>query len=452
MTVYYAQIYDAMKKGLLLLLIIVGILFKSAPVYAALSLSEACQRAFDYDAKYRSVVADNAIYQEEVAKARSSFRPSLQFSAARGRSSTETTYPTGEIVDRDYSTENINLTVKQQLFNLSSFASYSQSKAVAAKGTALLKNEENQLVVRAVTAYVNVLLSQDNLDYSQAQEAAVKEQLDRAKRRYSAGYGTITEISEAQAQYDLVLAESLAFQSSYEIKKRELENIIGLYADSLKIFDPGKMEMVMPEPKDANEWVESALNNNYNIKAASEEIVVAKKEVQKSRAVRYPVLTVQAFKALSDSESNTSIGYKYDTYGVSLQASLPIYTGGYISSTVRQAKARLMKANEEHSVQERFVATEVRNYYNGVLSSIAETKAYAQAVKSSKVALTGTMKGYTAGFRSNVDVLNAQRNLFDNKRKLAKARYSYVVNLVSLKGVCGKLKQDDISVLDGWMK
>lgn len=441
-----------MKKRLLLLLGAVGALLASDPVYAALSLSEACHRAFDYDAKYRSVVADNAIYREEVDKARSSFRPSFELSAARGRSSTETTYPTGEKLDDYYSTQNINFTLKQQLFNLYSFASYSQSKAVAAKGDALLKNEEGKLIVRAVTAYVNVLLSQDNLDYSQAQVAAVKGQLEQAKKRFAAGYGTITEISEAKAQYDMSLAEALAFQNSLEIKKRELENIVGIYPDSLKSFDPGRMDMVMPEPKNIDYWVESALDSNYNIIAASEEIVAAKKEVLKNKANRYPSITLQAFKSLSDSESNTSIGYKYDTYGISLQASLPIYTGGYISSSVRQAKARVMKAYEQRSDQERTVATDVRNYYNGMLSSIAETKAYEQAVISSEVALIGTMKGYSAGLRSNIDVLNAQRNLFDNKRKLAKARYSYVVNLVSIKGVCGKLNQEDINDIDEWMK
>lgn len=424
----------------------------------SLGLVEACDRAADYDAKYRSAEADHAVQKEEVAKARSNFRPSVRVSANRGRSATETTYPpsgsypSGLEQGNFYTTQNLSVTIKQPLFNLSNISSYSQAKALASRSSAVLQGERLNLVVRTVEAYVNVLYAQDHLDYSRTQVDATKEQMLQAKKRFNTGFGTITEINEAQAHYDMALAEGIAMYNTLEMNKRELEHIIGVYSDSLKAFNTSQMVLAMPEPHDINYWIQYAVESNYEVLAAGKDIIIAEKQIDKSRAARYPIIDLLAFKTFSESESNTSIGNKYDTYGVSLQMNVPLYTGGYISSTVRQSSAQLRKGLEDLSIKERSVASNVRKYYSGIMSSIAQIHAYEQAVRSSEIALTGTKKGYCAGLRSNVDVLNAQRNLFDNKRNLAKSRYSYIINLVNFKSVCGILQTADIEEIDKWMQ
>ena len=436
------------------LCVLVCMLFFVSPLYAgALSLSEACGKAVDYDAKYRTAEADNFVQKEEIAKARSSFRPNLRVSASRGRSATESTSLITDVSkDSFYNTQNYSVVLKQPVFNLSNFASYSQAKVVASKSDALLQSEFSSLIVRTLDAYINVLYSGDNLEFSRAHVDASKLQLEHSKRRFASGYGTITEINEAQASYDMALAEGLEFHNSLEINRRELENIVGIYSDSLQVLVPEKMVLAVPEPHDVEQWIALAYERNPLREAAVQDVSYYQKEIDKHRALRYPVFDLVASKTFSESDNNYSIGTQYDSYSISLQMSMPLYSGGYVSSSVRQASGQLRGAYEQLSLKERTVASDVRTYYSGIVSSIAQIRAYAQAVKSNEIALTGTRKGFSSGFRSNVDVLNAQKILYDSKRNLSKSRYLFIINTVKLKEAAGVLTNADVDKISAWMR
>lgn len=429
-------------------------LFFVSPLHArALSLSEACGKAVEYDAKYRAAEADNFVQREEIAKARSSFRPNLSISAARGRSATESVSMVTDVTnDLFYNTQNYSVVLKQSVFNLSNFASYSQAKAVASKSDALLQSEYASLMVRTLDAYINVLYAGDNLEFSRAHVDASKLQLEQAKHRLVSGYGTITEISEAQASYDMALAEGLEFHNYLELNRRELENIVGIYSDSLQVLAPEKMVLAVPEPHDVEQWIAIAYERNPLREAAVQDVSYYRKEIDKNRALRYPVIDLIASKAFSESDNNYSIGTQYDTYSVRVQMSMSLYSGGNVSSSVRQASGQLRGAYEQLSLKERMVASDIRKYYAGIVSSIAQIRAYEQAVKSNEIALTGTIKGFSSGFRSNVDVLNAQKKLYDSKRNLSKSRYMFILNRVKLKEAAGLLTNTDIDEISAWMK
>ena len=151
------------------------------------------------------------------------------------------------------------------------------------------------------------------------------------------------------------------------------------------------------------------------------------------------------------SDSNNIIGQAYNTYSIALQLSVPIYTGGYTSASIRQAQAKRLKAQEEFSWQDRGTVSDVRKYYNGVITSIAQIQAYEQAVKSGKIALKGTKKGFELGIRTNMEVLDAQQKLLSNKRNLAKSRYQYILNKLQLKDSTGSLSAADIEEVNGWL-
>lgn len=418
-----------------------------------LSLTEAYKRALTYDAKLKVAEAGNAAQQEEIGKARANFRPSIRLSGAVGRNGTESTSLVQDVSsDYFYNTQNYGVVVRQPVFNMSNFAAYRQSKAVAAKSEALLSKERSALFARTLEAYVNVLFSRDNIAFSQAHAKAAKEQMQQARLRYATGSGTLTEIKEAEADYEMALADGLASTHNLENNRRELENITGVYADSLLSIVHAKVSYDVPRPHDISYWVEYALDQNSEVKAAKQEIRIAKEQVRKNRASRYPTIDLVASRTFSESDNNYSIGTQYDTYGVTLQMSLPIYSGGYVSASVRQASAQFWEAGERKNLTERTVTSDVRKYYNGILSSIAQVNAYDQAVKSSEIALIGTQKGFQTGLRSNVDVLNAQAKLFENKRNFAKAQYQYIMNLAMFKQVTGTLSESDMDMINGWMK
>ena len=448
---------------LLIPVIIAATMFAALPLYGEqLDLSTAWQEAREYDARLGAAQADNQIYREEVGKARAQLRPSVRLSAARGRSDTQSTTQAYDIFGRPvtgkknnneqlYNTANYGVSVRQPLLNMANYAAYKQARAVAAKSDIDLQKEDTALIVRTTEAYCNALYAEDNLEFSQALIKAAQEQFQQAKRRFEKGFGTITEINEAQANYDMALADGLEIVNSVEFTRRELEHLTGHYPDNLCKFVPEKIVLAQPEPANLQPWLDMALANNRDVLGGRQEILIAKRESEKQHYSRYPTIDLVGGRNYSESESNYAIGSIYDTYSIGLQLSMPIYSGGYVSASVRQAHAKRLKAQEQLMLQERGVQSDVRKYYNSIVTGIAQIHAYEQAVTSHEIALTGTKKGFGAGLRSNVEVLDAQQKLFASRRNLAKSRYQYILNRLMLKQASGTLSASDVEEVNGWL-
>ncbi|MEI7694581.1 MAG: TolC family outer membrane protein [Chlorobium sp.] len=427
-------------------------LLVALPVHAEqVDLTSAYQMALEYDARFRSAKADNRVYKEEVGKARSQFLPNVRMSAARGRSATQHGY-LGRFYPVDfYNTVNTGLSVRQPLFNLSTLASYKQAKLVSSKSEVDFRKEGSNLILRITEAYCNALFAEDNLEFSKSLVKATEEQLGQAKRRYKNGFGTRTDVEEAQAGYDNARADGVEILNSVEYSRRELEDMTGVFPDKLCKIVAEKLPLSTPDPGRVESWIEMSHSGNLAIEAARQEVQIAKREEQKQRAARYPTIDIVGGRNYSESENNYSIGSIYDTYSISVQMSMPVYTGGYIRASVRQAHAKWIKAGEQLSWQERGVESEVRKYFNGVVSNISLIKAYEQAVNSREIALTGTKKGYEAGLRSNVEVLDAQQKLYASRRNLSKSRYQYILNRLMLRQTTGALSVADIEEVNSWL-
>ncbi len=444
---------------LLISVIVAAVMFTALPLYGdPLDLSTAWQDAREYDARLGAAQADNQIYREEVDKARAQMRPTIRVSAARGRSETMSTTQgynnKGKLVpvnkDQFYSTANYGVSIRQPLLNMANYTAYKQAKLVAAKSDIDLQKEDAALIVRTTEVYCNALYAEDNLEFSQTLIKSAQEQLQQAKRRFEKGFGTITECNEAQANYDIVLASGLEIVNGVEFSRRELENLTGHYPDSLCKLLPDKLVLSQPEPATLQFWINMALTNNHGVIGGYQEIQIAKKEIDKQQFSRYPTVDLVGGRNYSNSETTSSIGSIYDTYSIGLQLSMPIYNGGYVSASVRQARAKWFKAQEQLLLQERGVQSDVRKYYNSIVTGIAQIHAYEQAVKSREIALIGTKKGFEAGLRSNVDVLDAQQKLFASRKDLAKSRYQYILNRIMLKQTAGSLSATDVEEVNGW--
>jgi len=436
----------------LVYLIVAVYLFLTPTVVAEpVNLYTAYLKALEYDAKLKVAEAGHNAKKEEIAKARANLLPTLRASVTQGRNATESTTLSASPTEYWYNTKRYSITAKQPLLNMESIAAYGQAKAQVKKSEVLLLKEQKDLLLRTADVYFNMLYAQDQLSFSVVHLDALKEQLEQAKKRYRAGYGTITEISEVQAEYDMALADHLESENSIEILRHKLENITGVYPAIPYVLDPDKMHLKIPEPHSVDEWIALAQENNYDLDALHHDITIAAKEIAKQRYMSLPTVDLVASKSYSESGNDYSIGSKYDTYSLNVQLNLPLYTGGYTSAAVRQAKSNRIAAYEQLNFQEREISTVVREYYRITEQSIAKIRAYQQAVKSSEIALTGTKKGYTAGLRSNVDVLNAIDALYFSSRNLAKSRYDYILSRIFLKQAAGVLSEDELVEISSWL-
>ncbi|ACF47205.1 type I secretion outer membrane protein, TolC family [Prosthecochloris aestuarii DSM 271] len=437
-----------MTKPLMLLMLSVLCGLGSASA-ESLDLRGAWEQARSYDARLRVAEAEYAMQQEEIAKARAALRPNIQAQSSRGRNSTRSSSLAGTSY---YNTESSSITLKQSLFNLGSAASYKQAKAIAAKSGEILRNESNDLMVRTVEAYFNVLYAEEGVEVSRARVAAAAERLKQARRALKNGLGTVTAVDEAEARYDSVVADEIEARNSDEFNRRELERLTGIYARELRPLSAGLLPLDDPDPVDVDVWLALAMEKSPEIGAAEEGMNIARRELEKNRGAAYPSLDLVAGRSYSVSETSYTIDRAYDTYSLMLQLKVPMYTGGYISASVRQARVGCVKAEEEFSWYERQVVADIRRYYHAVLNAVLQVRAYEKAVISRETACRSTKKGVQAGLSTRVDVLESRVKLLTSRQDLAKARYQYIINLLMLKKASGLVSESDIDEIQSWLK
>lgn len=420
----------------------------------ALTLADAYQKALEYDATIRSVRADNRSEKQEIDKAVAAFLPQARLTMYKGRGFTDSQTPgfRGMVSNHYvYDSETNSFSVRQSVFNMANFAGYSEAKTRVARSDAMLDKENLSLISRVVGAYLDTLLSTENIQYSQSQKTSVQSQLDQAERRYQLGVGTVTEVNEAQANLEDVNAKALEWVNNLEYSKRALENLTGVYAENLFVLDAAKLPMHAPEPENVDAWIAKGMENNQDIHAAQQDIQIATEEITKNRSGHFPTLDLVASRTYSASDTNQTIGSNYDTDSIGFQLTVPIYSGGYVNATVRQATAKLEEAKEKLTERQRAVTADIRKYFNALMNGIAKVQAYEQSVKSNEIAVIGTQKGYEAGVRTNVEVLNAQEKLYAAKRDLAHERYMLIFNRMQLKQSTGLLASSDIQEASDWL-
>lgn len=440
-------------KTIMVALLLLGLMPVRANAENPTTLVDAYRQAQQYDATLRAAKSNNVAQQEGIDMAFAPFLPQARISAYKGKASTdrEPTNGPGASQHFDYDSENYSFSVRQSIFSKANFAGYDQAKAVAAKSDAVLEKERLSLISRVVGSYLNLLFYADNMHYTEAQKESVESQLEQAKKRFKVGYGTITEISEAEANLQQVIAKQLEWSNGLEYAKRELETMTGVYLENYLSLDPGKLPLTEPNPARVDDWIAFAYSKNPDILAAAKDIEVARQEISKNSSGHYPTLDLVASRAHTESDAANTIGSRFDTDSIGLQLNVPIYSGGYVTASVRQAVAKQGEAEETLSAKQRAVAVDVRKYYNEVVNGIARIHALEASVSSYEMALVGTQKGFTAGVRSNVDVLNAQEKLYSAKRDLSKERYSLIFNRIQLKQTAGLLTESDIQESSNWL-
>jgi outer membrane protein len=407
----------------------------------AIDLLQVYKEALANDAPFASARASMAAGREKAPQGRAGLLPTVGVSGNYGR----TNFDSNIAPPRDFNNNGYTLSLSQPLFRVANWEAYQQGKLSVAASEAQFAQAQQDLIVRVAQAYFDVLTAQDALASLQAQKVAITEQLASAKRNFEVGTATITDTQEAQARYDLTVAQEFAAQSDLEIKRAALQQVIGKPAGELAGLRPG-VKLNAPEPAQIDKWVESAQQQNYGVVSQQLAVEIASRDIKRNRAGHYPTLDLVASRNHNNQTGSTltATGSISNSNSVGVQWAIPLFSGFAVDSKVRESIALEDKARSDLDNAQRTAAQGARQAFFGVNSGLAQVKALEAAEISSQSALESNRLGYQVGVRINIDVLNAQQQLFTTRQNLAKARYDTIVNGLRLKSAAGTLKEEDM--------
>ncbi len=366
----------------------------------------------------------------------------------------------------------------QPLFNWDKWEQFRQGDLAASIAEAQYAAAEQDLVLRVTEAYFNVLNAQDTLNLARNKKILIKEQLEQAKRNFEVGTATITDTHEAQSRYDLVVAQELAAEADLLIKRSALEQLTGTSIGNLKsLSSQAKIEIIAKDRKiklknnqkpskvnienavaaqpnqDIQGWIKQAEDVSYSIIASKFAYEVAQKDTNRAIAGHAPSIDLIAQRGYNDSESGISATtFRSYSSQATIQVTIPLFSGGYTQSVVREKSALASKALADYENTRRSVAQATRQAYLGFTSGLAQVKAYEAAEISALSALDSNKLGYEVGVRINIDVLNAQDTLFTTRRDLAKSRYDTILNGLKLKAQAAVLSDEDLQAVNALLK
>ncbi|HWJ96018.1 MAG TPA: TolC family outer membrane protein, partial [Telluria sp.] len=340
-------------------------------------------------------------------------------------------------------TDQYTVSLTQPLFRWDRWQTYEQSKLAVAIAEAQYAQAQQDLITRVAQAYFDVLAAQDTLESTRAEKAAVTEQLASAKRNFEVGTQTITDTHEAQAAYDLVVSREFAAINDLDNKRNALQAIIGTLPTTLAPLKQG-VTLTPPQPLAIDQWINSAETQNYGVMVSQLSLESAKRDISKNRAGHYPTLDLVVSSSHSRLGGGTTQSGANNNNAIGVQWNVPIFNGFAVTSRVRESIALEDKARNDLEATRRNAALQARQAFLGVNSGLAQVKALEAAEVSSNSALESNKLGYQVGVRINIDVLNAQRQLYSTRTDLSKARYNTIVNGLKLKAAAGALKEADL--------
>lgn len=415
-------------------------------------LLELYEAARAYDATWQSARAqyESAVYRAE--QARAGLLPTAGLSAGLTRSNFDNSVSTAPPVrtERDFTTQQATLSASQPLYRPANLATYRQGQRQAELAQYQLTASSQDLMIRVSQAYFDVLAAQDTLAFVRAQKAATAEQLASARRNFEVGTSTITDTREAQARYDLVLAQEIAAENDLRVKRLALENLVGRNnVQPNPLATP--LQVPAPQPADAEAWVGAADNASPAILQAKKAVDIAQLETEKARAGHLPTLDLTtSYGYTNNVGGSTTLGTDARTRvgNVGVAFNLPLFAGFATQNRIRETLALEEKARSDLEATRRTVAQAVRTAFFGVQSGQGQVRALEAAEASSQSALDANRLGYQVGVRINIDVLNAQSQLYQTKRDLAQARYNVLLGHLKLRQANGTLQAEDLARLN----
>jgi outer membrane protein len=441
-----------MKKTKLYLLVS---LFSLAPFTAqANSLLDVYELALQNDAQLK---ADKAKYEAGLANktiGRAGLLPLIDAGATyRDTDQDITDNVTNDQAVNDYKSTGWDISLNQPLFDLARWYTYKQGAKLSEQAEAQFGADQQSLIVRTATAYFNVLRATESLEANIAEEQALAQQLEQAKQRFEVGLTAITEVHEAQAAYDSATAATLEARGLVGISFEALEVLTGRPEGAIAPLSE-QFPVITPTPANRADWVEFSLKNNYNLKASKLQAEAAHQTAKAAKSGHMPRLSasVTYSDTTDDGTRVTPIDQTVDGTSASIRLDVPIFAGGGTSGRSRQAYAQYTQTQELYNSTQRSVIQNARSLHLTVETDVARVQARKQAIVSNQSALEATKSGYEVGTRNLVEVLLAQRNLYQARRDYSAALFDYVIDSFKLREVAGMLTPADVQAIDKWLE
>ncbi len=414
----------------------------------AQSLMALVESARSYDAPWQSAKAQLDAATSRADQARAGLLPSAALSAGLSRANTSISAPTA---DRSLTTQTVGINATQPLYRPANRITLQQGLRGVDVAQAQLDGVTQDLLVRVSQGYFDVLAAQDTLAFVQAQKAAVSEQLAAAKRNFEVGTSTVTDSREAQARYDLVVAQEIAADNDLRVKNLALDQLVGRTGTQpLPLAQPLQLPTV--QPGDVATWVQQAQDAQPLVRQASIALDVAQLETKKAQTGHLPTVDLQAGYNIQRSPNGTvsapGINSRTNSASVGVALNVPLFAGFAVQNRVKETLALEEKARADLENLRRTVAQSTRAAFYGVQSGQGQVKALEAAEASSQSALEANQLGYQVGVRINIDVLNAQSQLYQTKRDLAQARYNVLLGTLKLRQAAGTLQEADVQAID----
>ncbi len=416
----------------------------ATPPLQAMDLVEIYQAALVRDPILASAIAVHTGGVEQLEQAQAKLGTTIQATATAGLLQSHLEgFP-----QSNGSTTQGSISLNKPIYHPADSVVVDQAKFQISRLDAQLSGARQDLVLRVAQAYFNMLLAQDLLRVTRLEHESIGKQLAQAQRSYEIGTVPITDVTDARARLDLSAAIEVQNLNDLEVARHALEQLSGMKVDSLAGLSL-TAAMHPPQPEDIEYWVADAQMHSPLVMQASASLASQEKEIDHARAGRYPTVDLVASVSKQNySQSGLdSTGTAGRSAEVGVVLSVPLWDGGLRSSTIRQAVAGADQAQNDLQASRDLAAQSARQFYTGVMTSIAQTHAFEQAVESGRVSLEGSLRGQQVGTRTAVDVLNARQQLFQTERQLAASRYAAALNMLQLKAVAGELTPRDLEGL-----
>jgi outer membrane protein len=419
--------------------ILTGLIAIGSPAFAT-DLVQAYRDALGHDAQLASVRAQLSATRSRVPLARAGLLPNVNGSVSVNRQLVDTNIGPSQ----DFNSQSYVVAASLPLYRPQNWESFEQSKLAEKISEAQYAQAEQDLMLRVAQAYFDVLGAQDNLTTIRAQKRAISEQLAAAKRNFEVGTATVTDQQEAQSRFDLTVAQELAIENDLDVKRATLALLVGKPIGTLYTLRSG-VKLEGPQPAAETDWTENARQNSFYVQQALIGSELANREIARQRLANRPTLDLVAQLAHVVNPSASAMGINSNSGLIGVQLAMPLYTGGAIQARIGEAVANHEKALSDLEVARRSAEQAARQTFYGVRSGLAQVTALEAAERSSQLSLDSNLLGYQVGVRINIDVLNAQQQLFSTRRDLAKARYDVLVNGLRLESTAGTLSEEDLA-------
>ena len=435
-------------KKLLSLISAVAIIL--TPTVSADSLVDIYEQAKKNDPVLLQAQAQRESAFSAIAASRSVLLPQINLTAGYN------TTATGDVT-QDSQASNVGIGFSQSLFNRAGWVALSTSEKVARQADATYAAVQQSLITRVASAYFSVLRAQDNLVFVQSEKAAVARQLEQTTQRFEVGLSAITDVHDAQAQYDAVLAEEILSQNELTNTYELLREITGQAHTNLYVLDTERFSAT-PSKETSDALVEAATQTNLSLLASRIAQDISRDQISLASSARLPTLSLTGgysqYEELNEDITSPGpyTGEAVDTLNLGVNLEMPLFTGGNITSLTKQAKFQHVSASQQLEATYREVVRNVRGFNNNINASIGALKAYEQGVISSQSALKATEAGFEVGTRTIVDVLDSTRRLYDSNRSLSDARYNYILSVLQLDQAVGTLSEQEILDINAGLK